>query len=75
MKKNVGKTDKIIRIILGLIIIVIGIVFKSWWGIIGAILLITAFINWCPVYSICHICTSKVEEKKVEEVKTEEKKK
>ncbi len=38
MKKNVGKTDKIIRIVLGLIIIIVGIYLKSWWGIVGAII-------------------------------------
>jgi len=77
MKSNVGKTDKIIRIILGLVIIVLGIVIKSWWGIIGIILLITAFISWCPIYGICKISTCKVEETKeeVKEIKEEKEEK
>jgi len=50
MKSNVGKTDKIIRIVLGLAIIVVGIVGGSWWGLIGFIPLLTGLIGWCPVY-------------------------
>jgi len=50
MKCNVGKTDKIIRIIIGLIIIVIGFYFKSWWGVVGVIPIFTAAIGWCPAY-------------------------
>lgn len=50
MKKNVGKTDKSLRIVLGLVILVAGLVTKSWWGLVGLIPLGTAFINWCPLY-------------------------
>ena len=76
MKCNVGKTDKIIRIILGLVVIILGIALKSWLGLIGIILLVTAFIGWCPLYGICRISTSKVEEVKeeIKEEKEEEKK-
>lgn len=50
MKKNIGITDKWIRVVIGLVIGVAGIYFKSWWGLIGLIPLATAFINWCPLY-------------------------
>lgn len=50
MKSNVGKTDMIIRIILGVIIIVLGIVYKSWWGVIGIVPILTALVRWCPAY-------------------------
>lgn len=33
MKKNIGTADRTIRIVGGLIIIIIGLYFKSWWGI------------------------------------------
>jgi len=51
MKSNVGKIDRIIRVLLGLLIIAAGIYFSSWWGAIGAVLLITAAIGWCPLYA------------------------
>lgn len=50
MKKNIGITDKWIRVVIGLALGVAGIYFKSWWGLIGLIPLATAFINWCPLY-------------------------
>jgi hypothetical protein len=50
MKKNIGSTDRIIRVIGGLIVIFIGIYFKSWWGVIGVLPIITAIIGWCPAY-------------------------
>jgi len=50
MKSNVGGADRIIRVILGVNIIAIGIYFKSWWGAIGIVPILTAAIGWCPAY-------------------------
>ncbi|MBS2209840.1 DUF2892 domain-containing protein [Carboxylicivirga mesophila] len=50
MKCNVGKTDKVIRVIAGLAIGVAGFYFKSWWGLVGFIPVFTALIGWCPLY-------------------------
>jgi hypothetical protein len=57
MNINLGKTDKYIRVVAGMLAILGGIVFQSWWGILGAVLLITALINWCPVYALFNINT------------------
>ncbi|MDO4895207.1 DUF2892 domain-containing protein [Moraxella sp.] len=56
MKINVGKADKIIRIILGLVLIglVIGKVI-GWWGLIGLIPLATGMFNFCPIYHLLGI--------------------
>lgn len=62
MQCNVGKGDKIFRIILGLIIGAVGLYFQSWWGLLGLIPLLTALMNFCPLYSICKIKTNKSEE-------------
>ncbi len=59
MKKNVGKADKVIRIILGLVIVVLGFVYSSWWGLIGLIPLGTAFMGFCPLYAPFKISTNK----------------
>ena len=50
MKINMGKTDRIIRGIVGIAVIAAGVYYMSWWGAIGAIPLGTAIIGWCPVY-------------------------
>ncbi len=52
MKCNVGKADRILRIILGIVIIAVGLYYGSWWGVIGVILLITAVVSWCPIYRL-----------------------
>ncbi len=50
MGKNVGKTDKAIRFGVGLAIILAGVAYQSWFGAIGAVLVFTAAIGWCPAY-------------------------
>jgi hypothetical protein len=59
MKKNVGSVDKVIRIILGVVIITFGIYNQSWWGLVGLVPLFTAFITWCPVYSLIGVSTDR----------------
>ena len=51
MKCNVGKTDRIIRVLLGVVLVGLGVYFNSWWGAIGVIPLLTAAISWCPLYA------------------------
>lgn len=64
MKKNVGSIDKVARIILGLGLIAFALITKNWWGLIGIVPLLTAFMNYCPVYSLLRLST-------VQKVKTE----
>lgn len=59
MKCNVGKVDKLIRYIIGVIIIAAGIYFKSWWGAIGIVPILTAAISWCPLYAPFGVKTCK----------------
>ncbi len=61
MKCNVGRTDKVVRMILALVIGALGIYFKSWWGLLGILPLVTGLISFCPVYTILGLntCTPK----------------
>ncbi len=54
-----GITDRVIRIILGVIIAVLGIHFGSWWGLIALIPLLTGLIGYCPLYTLFGISTRK----------------
>ena len=47
---NVGSTDRIIRLIAGLAVGGAGLYFSSWWGLIGLVLIGTAFLRFCPAY-------------------------
>ncbi len=62
MTKNVGSADRTIRLVLALLIFMIGIIYQSWWGLIGIIPLLTALINWCPAYLPFGISTCKTKE-------------
>jgi hypothetical protein len=59
MKCNVGKTDRIMRIIVGLGIIGFGVATQSWIGAIGLVPLLTGIIRWCPAYVPFKISTNK----------------
>ena len=50
MQHNVGGIDRMVRIIAGLAIIAAGLYFKSWWGAVGMIPLLTGTLRWCPAY-------------------------
>jgi len=59
MKYNVGPVDRLLRVIIGLIIAILGIVFDTWWGLIGLVPLATGLFKWCPLYSLFNISTRK----------------
>jgi len=53
MKSNVGGIDRILRIVLGLVLIgltVTGTI--GVWGWLGIVPLATGAIGWCPPYAI-----------------------
>ena len=50
MKCNMGKTDRMIRAIVGLGIIGAGVYFQNWWGAIGLVPFGTGVIGICPAY-------------------------
>ena len=59
MKKNIGKIDAILRVILGIALLGLGIYLKAWWGLIGLIPLLTVLLKWCPLYVPFKISTRK----------------
>ena len=60
MKLNMGSADQIIRLIVGLFLI--SLIFwgpKTYWGLIGVILVLTAFVGFCPLYVPFKLSTRK----------------
>jgi hypothetical protein len=55
MKKNIGNLEQVIRIVAGLVVIALGIIFQSWWGLVGIVFLLTATIRVCPLYTLLGI--------------------
>jgi hypothetical protein len=60
MKQNVGALDRIIRLIVGVIIIVVGVIYNSWWGLIGVAVFLTGLTGRCAAYLPFGINTCKV---------------
>lgn len=58
MKANVGGIDRILRIVLGLVLI--GLTLSGTigvWGWLGVVPLATGFISFCPLYPLLGINT------------------
>lgn len=60
MKCNIGTTDKIVRVITGLIVIAVGCYLNTWWGLIGLLPIFTSIIGWCGLYTLLGISTCKI---------------
>lgn len=72
MKKNMGKTDKLIRLF-----VVIGIALLSYFEVVSGMLsyillgvagifLLTSFLNFCPLYTLIGVNTCSVDEQNIE---------
>jgi len=60
--KNVGKVDRLIRIILGIIILSLLFFLKGdakYFALIGVVPLFTGLANYCPLYKLLGIDTKK----------------
>ncbi|WP_444677055.1 YgaP family membrane protein [Halomonas sp. E19] len=61
MKTNVGGIDKILRIVVGAVLIglaITGVI--GAWGWIGVLPLATGLFNFCPAYQLLGINTCKL---------------
>jgi len=66
MKTNESNTDRIIRVIVGVLLVYLGTSTTLVTGtiaivvaVVGAILLATAFVGFCPIYYFLKIKTNK----------------
>ena len=60
LTKNIGTFDRILRIIIGLAIVSLAFIGpKSLYAYAGLILVVTAFIEFCPLYSMIKISSLK----------------
>jgi len=53
MTQNVGGIDRILRIVVGLVLIGLAATGTvGWWGWLGIVPLATGALGWCPPYAI-----------------------
>ncbi len=66
MKANVGGMDKILRIVVGLVLLSLILILEGntrWWGLVGIVPLVTGLFNFCPLYSLLGINTCPLKDK------------
>jgi hypothetical protein len=73
MEKNVGKADKIVRVIIGLVSLYLAFKFSMWWLVLAVIAFGTALRGSCLLYSLLGISTAE-KKKEIKPVKKSKKK-
>ena len=64
MSMNMGRLDQYVRIVLGLTLVAfalkdgLSIQGWHWFGLIGFVLIVTAFFRSCPAYGVLGISTN-----------------
>lgn len=57
LKQNIGQLDGTIRVIAGLALVSLALLKGYVWGWIGVLLVVSAFLGSCPVYSLLGVST------------------
>lgn len=62
MKANEGTVDRVLRVVIGLVLLGVGLFGASGAGaivadVVGAVLLLTGLIGFCPLYRLFGIST------------------
>ena len=55
MLRNMGNTERFIRVLIGLAICGVGLHYRNWWGLIGVAVIIGAAVAICPMYHMLGI--------------------
>ena len=56
--RNIGSVDRVLRLVVGIALLAMVFVGpKTPWGWIGAVLIVTALISFCPLYRLFGIRT------------------
>ncbi len=56
--KNIGSADKIARLVVGALLILLALLGQiGAWGWIGIVPIVTALLGWCPAYTLFGIKT------------------
>ena len=58
MKINVGTPDRVLRVVIGLVLIALAATGTvGWWGWLGVVLLATGLFRFCPAYALLGVNT------------------
>ena len=57
MRSNLGKTDQLVRLSGGMLVVLFGLLLEIEWGVLGFVPVLTGMAGWCPVYALLGITT------------------
>jgi hypothetical protein len=58
MKTNEGKVDRILRVVIGLVLLSLVVVGpQTLWGLVGLVPLLTGLVGFCPLYQVLGLNT------------------
>ena len=53
MTRNLGQFDRIARLVLGALLVILALTGTiGIWGYLGLVLVGTGFVNFCPIYKV-----------------------
>lgn len=61
MAMNLGTPDRLLRILLGTLLLFVFLLVTTWprwFGLLGIVPLVTASLGWCPLYQLLGIDSS-----------------
>jgi len=47
---NIGPRDRILRMLIGIVLLIGKDLVSPWFMLIGVFLVVTGFLRWCPFY-------------------------
>jgi len=60
MKPNIGKLERIVRVVVGIGVLSLAFVGpRAAWAYLGILPLVTGLVGWCPPYALLGISTVK----------------
>lgn len=62
MKTNLGSYDAAIRFLVGCGVLFFSVNGLGWWGLLGALPILTAAVGFCPLYCLLRLDTARWEE-------------
>jgi hypothetical protein len=58
MKTNIGKTERIARVVVGIAVLSLAFVGPRYpWAYLGILPLLSGLVGWCPPYALLGIST------------------
>ena len=59
MKCNLGRTERIVRIVVGMVLVALGAGCWAGFYVIGAVVFVTALVAWCPISALLGLSSCK----------------